>query len=1004
LIYRPVAGLLGRLSLGQKLLAVALMLALPLVLFIVQLNLRTQADLKVARDELAGAHVAHHMLDVMNSVQEFRTAAVLSRSDAALSPADHGRIREALAKHLTDVDEAIVTQGSTTAKDWAALKPALDKLPTLSASPEGAAAISELLDQLQTVVIREAENSGLLLDPAAPSYMVMDLMTERVFQYAEAFAHMRDLVLQAAIDGVWSADDARLYAASKVRLQNAQLAVNRRIDGYNRTGETPLAGWSEASAAVGGFIANVEQWPVGKPLKLDVKGLVGRGEAALEAIDAFHGGTDEALKHLLQGRITGYTEQLWINGAVTAASLGLALYLYLAISAGVRRSAASIRAAADAAARGEFNHAVQVEGRDELARIGQSIDQLRRTLLDLQARLRHMYEEDHAGDLDARLAASHFEGGFRDLAEQVNAMVSTHVGAKKEAVAVFEAFARGELDTPMRALPGKKAFINEVIEQVRGQLKAAAEAASVNLRVRMALDDVNSAVMIADDQGVVRYVNKSVMRLLSETQKDIRQHLPNFDADRIVGHPMDQFHRSGVHQRQMIDGLRQVHRAEIKLGPRTFNMVATPVFNADGSRNGTIVEWSDRTMELAAEHEVAGIVEAAARGQFDARVLIDGKSGFFRTLGLGLNQMLATTEANLGEVSAALSAIAAGDLRQRLEGEHEGIFARLQADVNRMVNQLVQIIGDVNVAAEQLTAAAGQVSTTSQTLSQAASTQAAGVEETTASLQEMAASIKQNADSATITDGMATQAAREATEGGNAVGQTVQAMQSIATKISIIDDIAYQTNLLALNAAIEAARAGDHGKGFAVVAAEVRKLAERSQVAAQEIGALAASSVQLAEKAGGLLGRMLPSISKTSELVQEIAAASGEQSGAVGQISGAMGHLNGVTQQNASASEELSATAEEMAAQATQLSELMSFFKLSHEAADPQPALRRSSPRTSAAALPAGLPKRAPSHSIDPPASLARRQPAPGRAAPLASSSPSPDPYEPVDERSFSPF
>jgi uncharacterized phage infection (PIP) family protein YhgE len=153
-------------------------------------------------------------------------------------------------------------------------------------------------------------------------------------------------------------------------------------------------------------------------------------------------------------------------------------------------------------------------------------------------------------------------------------------------------------------------------------------------------------------------------------------------------------------------------------------------------------------------------------------------------------------------------------------------------------------------------------------------------------------------------------------------------MKSIASKISIIDDIAYQTNLLALNAAIEAARAGEHGKGFAVVAAEVRKLAERSQVAAQEIGNLAGSSVQMAEKAGKLLSEMVPSISKTSELVQEIAAASGEQSDGVSQITSAMGHLNTSTQQNASASEQLSATAEEMSAQAAQLQELMSFFQV----------------------------------------------------------------------------
>jgi methyl-accepting chemotaxis protein len=190
------------------------------------------------------------------------------------------------------------------------------------------------------------------------------------------------------------------------------------------------------------------------------------------------------------------------------------------------------------------------------------------------------------------------------------------------------------------------------------------------------------------------------------------------------------------------------------------------------------------------------------------------------------------------------------------------------------------------------------------------------------------ASVTRNTDNANATDAVATKATRQAHEGGDAVKKTVDAMRQIADKIGIVDDIAYQTNLLALNAAIEAARAGEHGKGFAVVAAEVRKLAERSQVAAKEIGELAGASVRTAERAGDSLVEMLPSIRQTSELVQEIAATSKEQSAGVTQINGAMGQLNRTTQQNASSSEELAATAEEMGGQAAQLQELMAFFKL----------------------------------------------------------------------------
>ena len=281
-----------------------------------------------------------------------------------------------------------------------------------------------------------------------------------------------------------------------------------------------------------------------------------------------------------------------------------------------------------------------------------------------------------------------------------------------------------------------------------------------------------------------------------------------------------------------------------------------------------------------------------------------------------------------------LKTISEGDLTVAVTTKAGDTSSMLFA-LKTMAERLKQIIGEVNSAAGSLANAASEVNSTSQSISQSANQQAASVEETSASMEQMTSSIAQNTENAKITDNLASKAALEAGDGGEAVKQTVAAMKQIATKISIIDDIAYQTNLLALNAAIEAARAGDHGKGFAVVAAEVRKLAERSQVAAQEISTVATTSVEAAEKAGRLLDQIVPSIKKTSDLVQEISAASQEQSTGVGQINGAVTQLSQGTQQNAAASEELAATAEQMSDHAKALQRTMKFFKITNRKAGP---------------------------------------------------------------------
>jgi methyl-accepting chemotaxis protein len=281
------------------------------------------------------------------------------------------------------------------------------------------------------------------------------------------------------------------------------------------------------------------------------------------------------------------------------------------------------------------------------------------------------------------------------------------------------------------------------------------------------------------------------------------------------------------------------------------------------------------------------------------------------------------------DVVSVVETISSGDLTKSVIVDRNDEIGRLFGAMARMTGKLNEMIGEVRMGAGSVSTAATQVASSASSVSQGTSEQAAAVEQVTSSMEEMNASITQNAENSRKMEQMARKGAQDATQSGQAVLEAVSAMKSIAEKIAVIEEIAYQTNMLALNAAIEAARAGEHGRGFAVVAGEVRNLAERCRTAAQEIGGLAASNVQIAERSGGLLNELVPAIQKTADLVQEVAATSGEQAAGVSQINRAIGQVGLVTQRNAAGAEELSSTAEELASQAEALQDMISFFRVS---------------------------------------------------------------------------
>jgi methyl-accepting chemotaxis protein len=320
--------------------------------------------------------------------------------------------------------------------------------------------------------------------------------------------------------------------------------------------------------------------------------------------------------------------------------------------------------------------------------------------------------------------------------------------------------------------------------------------------------------------------------------------------------------------------------------------------------------------------------KAAVEGRLASRADASKHSGDFQKIVQGVNVTLDAVIGPLNVAAKYVDQISKGTIPKEITDSYNGDFNAIKQNINTLIDRLSEVVANVKMAADNVASGSQQLSSSAQEMSQGATEQAASAEEVSSSMEEMVSNIRQNADNAQQTEQIALKASQDAKEGGKAVMETVQAMKEIAMKISIIEEIARQTNLLALNAAIEAARAGEHGKGFAVVAAEVRKLAERSQIAAGEINNLSGTSVDVAERAGEMLGRIVPDIQRTAELVSEINAASNEQNAGSEQINKAIQQLDKVIQQNASATEQMAATSEELSSQSEHLMDVLEFFKM----------------------------------------------------------------------------
>jgi len=507
------------------------------------------------------------------------------------------------------------------------------------------------------------------------------------------------------------------------------------------------------------------------------------------------------------------------------------------------------------------------------------------------------------------------------------------------------------------------AYLNDITKQRQEAL--------LNAAFRGALNQLDANVMVADNDRKIIFVNPAATAMLGRAQADFRRDLPKFDAQALQGTSLESMTREPAALRGEVERLTDLATRQEVIGGRSMKAIMSPMKDETGRRLGTVLEWFDRTQEVATESELQEVIGAVTAGNLANRISLDGKRDFFLILSRGINELVDAIGGVVEEVQGLVTAANQGDLTRRIVTQGKpGLLVKIGTGINELTENLSGLVSQVKAASLSVSRGADEISQGNANLSQRTEEQASSLEETASSMEEMTSTVKQNADNAGQASQLAVAARDQAEKGGAVVSKAVKAMTEINESskkindiIGVIDEIAFQTNLLALNAAVEAARAGEQGRGFAVVASEVRNLAGRSATAAMEIKALIQDSVRkvdegsaLVTQSGATLEQIVNAVKKVTDIVAEIAAASNEQSAGIEQVNKAVMQLDEMTQQNAALVEQASAASQSMAEQARGLNESMQRYRVADSEEAAVPATHASAPATPAERRKSGRP------------------------------------------------
>lgn len=490
----------------------------------------------------------------------------------------------------------------------------------------------------------------------------------------------------------------------------------------------------------------------------------------------------------------------------------------------------------------------------------------------------------------------------------------------------------GQLLLALRAMQTQLGF--EVLD--------AREQAMRTGRIKTALDNASANVMIADASNRLIYCNPSLTETLDRRAQALKTIMPDFDASGVIGRSIDDFHRRPEQQQGVIANLSTTFRSNLELDGCHLQMTATPIFDDEQHRIGTVMEWVDRTEQVAIENEVHNVVENARAGQLHHRLTTEGKEGFFKNLSQSVNELLEVNETVLEESIQALAALASGDLTRTVNGSYEGAFEALKSNINASIQQLTSMIEQITQTASTVENGVSEIATGNEDLARRTENQVTQLERSAAAMEEINGTIQHSADNAVEATELATRAKQYADNSGEVIGSAIEAMNAIREANShiqsitdMIDGIAFQTNLLALNAAVEAAHAADHGHGFSVVANEVRSLSQKTSTAAREVQTLIRDSMGKVEtgtdlvfQSGDFLRQIIEQSSSVSEKIEEISVASQEQASGVTSISRSIVELDNATQENAALVQQTSAANQSLLTETRELTKLVERFQL----------------------------------------------------------------------------